>query len=385
MSTGLPTTPRCDLLLFLPSLRGGGAERALLSVANGLHDAGRRVVVALTRAEGPNLSDVAPGIEVIDLRCSRVIQSLPGLVTLIRQRQPRCLLSGLRHANSVAVIAARIARATGDRTRVVLTEHTHNAAHQAAGRLWRERISTSVGRLLYPMADVLVAVSHEVSVALQQELGSRAPRVVTIGNPMVTPTLLAQAREAAPHPWFEAGQPPVIVAVGRMVEQKAFDTLLEAFARVRAQRVVRLALVGEGPLAGMLQTRATKLGIGEHVLFPGFQPNPGAWLAHASLFVLSSRAEGLPSVLIEALACGVPVVSTDCRSGPREILEDGRWGPLVTVDDPGALASAILSTLHDPPEPIPLHVLERYSPEHVISQYADVCDIRSIEHMGEAA
>ena len=174
-------------------------------------------------------------------------------------------------------------------------------------------------------------------------------RIHTIHNPVVSTDLDCKARESPKHPWFDDRPCPVILAIGRMKKVKDFSTLLRAFARLLDRRPARLIVLGEGRLRPSLLSLARELGIAEQVDFPGFQENPYAFLAKADLFVLSSRHEALPTVLIEAMACGCPVVSTDCPYGPREILEDGRLGPLVPVGDPEALAEAMARVLDEPP------------------------------------
>jgi len=164
---------------------------------------------------------------------------------------------------------------------------------------------------------------------------------------------LEKAKAPLDHPWFAPGAPPVVLGVGRLAPQKDFPTLIRAFARVRAERAARLMILGDGKTPDRraeLLALADELGVAEEVALPGFQPNPFAYMARASLFVLSSAWEGLPGVLVQALACGCPVVSTDCPSGPAEILEQGQYGRLVAVGDEVALADAMRSTLDNPPE-----------------------------------
>ena len=174
-------------------------------------------------------------------------------------------------------------------------------------------------------------------------------RIHTIYNPVVSADLHRKAREPLDHPWLNGRGPPVVLAIGRLHKQKDFATLLAAFAVVLRQRTARLIVLGRGPLLASLRSLAHKLRIAKHVEFPGFVENPYAFLARASLFVLSSRHEGLANVLIEAMACGCPVVSTNCPFGPDEILEGGRWGELVPVGNPEALAGAMARALDNPP------------------------------------
>ena len=203
--------------------------------------------------------------------------------------------------------------------------------------------------LSYPYADATVAVSCGVAGELGRLSGMPHSRIHTIYNPVVSADLLRKACEPIDHPWLNGGGPPVVLAIGRLHKQKDFPTLLAAFALLVRQRCARLIVLGRGPLLADLQSLAHELRIGKHVEFPGFVENPYAFLARASLFVLSSRHEGLANVLIEAMACGCPVVSTNCPYGPDEILQGGRWGELVPVGNPEALADAMARALDSPP------------------------------------
>jgi len=194
-----------------------------------------------------------------------------------------------------------------------------------------------------------VTVSDSVGRELADGLGLAPESVETIYNPVVDDTLAARASEAPEHPWFEEGEPPVVLGVGRLTEQKDFATLIRAFALLRRKRDARLLLLGEGRLRAELEQEARILGVSEHVHLPGFVDNPFSYMARAAVTALSSGYEGLPGVLIQAMACGCPVVSTDCPGGSREILGSGRYGRLVAVGDPEALAAALEATLEAPP------------------------------------
>jgi glycosyltransferase involved in cell wall biosynthesis len=203
-------------------------------------------------------------------------------------------------------------------------------------------------RRAYRHVDQIVAVSQGVADDVMAITGLPAPRVTVVRNPVVMPTLPELAQYPVDHPWFDGGGPPVLLGAGRLTAQKDFPTLLEAFARVRAQRPCRLVILGDGRLRGALQHQAAALGVAEDLSLPGFTSNPYAYMARAAVFVLSSAWEGSPNVLTEAMAVGTPVVATDCPSGPREILQGGRYGPLVPVGDAPALARAILDMLRTP-------------------------------------
>jgi glycosyltransferase involved in cell wall biosynthesis len=208
-----------------------------------------------------------------------------------------------------------------------------------------------LAKQFYRKADCIIAVSEGVADDLVSVAGLARSEIRVIYNPVVTPELVARAEEPLVHPWLVPGAAPVVLGAGRLSPQKDFATLLRAFAQVRAARPVRLIILGEGELRGQLEAQAAALGVSEDIQFPGFVDNPYAYMRRAGVFVLSSAWEGFGIVLVEAMACGAPVVSTDCPVGPAEILDGGRYGPLVPVGDGGALAQSILSMLDRPMDP----------------------------------
>ena len=191
-------------------------------------------------------------------------------------------------------------------------------------------------------------------------------------NPVVTPDLQTKAESPLEHPWFKESEPPVVLAVGRLSEQKAFDVLIQAFSLVRKKRPARLLILGEGEDRLALEALILKLGIKQDVELMGFVQNPYAFMAHASLFVLPSRWEGLPTVLIEALYLGMPIVATDCPGGSREILRDGALGRLVPVDDPVILAEAIQGSMGDARSSHPKESWQAFSLDFVVDRYIDL-------------
>jgi glycosyltransferase involved in cell wall biosynthesis len=228
-------------------------------------------------------------------------------------------------------------------------------------------------RLLYPMADAVVAVSQGVARDLAAITGLPSHRIQVVPNPVVTPHLFRLAQEPIAHPWLHDPERPVIMGMGRLTRQKDFPTLLRAFAKVRAEKRCRLIILGEGGERFGLEALAGSLGIGDDVHLPGFVLNPYPYLAGAALFVLSSVWEGFGVVLAEAMALGVPVVATDCPSGPREILRDGQIAPLVPMGDPEALAGAMLDTLARPPAKATLQeAVAEYTVERSARRYVEV-------------
>ncbi len=330
--------------LFLPSLRGGGAERVMVNLARGFSEKGLDVDLVLAKAEGPYLSEVPAGVRVIDLHSSRVLASLPNLIHYLRRERPQAILSAMDHANIVAIWARKLARV---QSRVVVTVHNTLSRATTNSDNFRGRLMPCLIRMFYPWADAVVAVSGGVAEDLAKATGLPQEQIRVIYNPVVTPEILEKAEEPLNHTWFAPGEPPVILSAGRLTKQKDYPTLIRAFAMVRRERPARLMILGEGEERPKLEALIQELGLDEDVSLPGFVDNPYAYMARSAVFVLSSAWEGLPTVLIEAMAVGTPVVSTDCPSGPAEILEGGKWGKLVPVGDIEKIAKAIIDTLED--------------------------------------
>lgn len=360
---------RRSVSIFLPSLAGGGAERAIGIIANGLAMRGVDVTLVLARASGPYLQLVDPAVRVVDLETDSLPRALPRLVRLLRADQPAVLLSAMSHTNVVAALAHRLARS---RARLVLSERAHLGSVFEDYRNLRTLATRVLMQLTYPWADQLIAVSRGVAEDLPRHVRVRVDRIVAIYNPVVDDHLRRQMNEAPSHAWLAQPDVPVVLAAGRLIAQKDFATLLRAFAQVRRGRPLRLVILGEGALRESLLELAATLGVPHDVALPGFEANPFAAMRAARVFVLSSRYEGLPGVLIQAMACGARVVSTDCPSGPREVLEAGRWGALVPVGDVAAMAVAITKALDDPHPPDVSERAEAFTAEHAIAEYERV-------------
>lgn len=333
---------KTKIALYLPSLRGGGAERVMVLLANGFAARGIATDLVLANAEGPYLADVSPHVRMIDLGAARVIRSLPGLVRYLRRERPQALIAALNHANVIACLAHRLG---GVPTRLVVSEHSTLTQSRPGNR--RGQVVPWFMRRAYPWADAVMAVSKGVADDLVRALGLDPAKVHTLYNPVVTDDLLLKAQAPVEHPWFNEGEPPVLLGVGRLTQPKDFPTLIRAFGQLRARRPARLMILGEGELRPRLEALVREQGLEDDVQLPGFMANPFACMARAAVFVFSSRWEGFGNVLVEAMACGTPVVSTDCPSGPAEILEGGRWGRLVPVGDVAALAEAMAATLDE--------------------------------------
>lgn len=334
--------------VFMPSFGDGGVERMLVNLSGGLVREGLAVDFLTSTEHLPYLDRLDAGVRRVPLARRGTLTAQPELVRYLRGAQPDFVLCGKDRAGRTALIARRLSGVPFDLVMRAGTTVSERLAHRSAWAGFRAR---TLIRMSYGRAAAVVGNSEGVVADIAAVAQLPAERVHLVRNPVVTPELSALAAEAVDHPWLAPGAPPLVLAIGGLRRQKGFDTLLEAFARLRARRACRLAILGRGHLADELARRADDLGVADDVTLPGFDPNPYRWLARAALFVLSSRWEGSPNALTEALALGTPVVATDCPSGPREVLDHGRVAPLVPVGDATALADAMASQL-DAPTPV---------------------------------
>jgi glycosyltransferase involved in cell wall biosynthesis len=361
------------IAFFLPSLRGGGAQRVVANLATGIAERGLPVHVVLAAADGVFLKELPPTVRVVDLGAGRLIRSFGPLVRYLRRERPAVVVSSMSHANLLALWASRVA---GRDTPVIVT--VHNTMSQSSGtESGGGRLEPLLLRVFYPWAASIVAVSRGAADDLARTTGLPRERVEVVYNPVITSPILAMAGQSPDHPWLAPGEPPVILGVGRLTRQKDFPTLVRAFAEVRRHRPARLIILGEGEDRPALEALARQLGVDRDVALPGFRPDAPAYMARSALFVLSSAWEGLPTVLIEALAAGTRVVSTDCPSGPREILQDGRLGALVPVGDDAALASAIEDALDRPGRAAAPEALAPFTMDAAVSHYLRVIETAS--------
>ena len=357
------------IAVFLPSLRGGGAERVMLTLANAMAGRGIPVDLILCQAEGKYLQEIAPGVAVVDLAAPRVAAGLPGLVRYLRAERPVAVISAMNHANVVALLAAKIARVS---SKVIVTEHnTLSKSTAVAGA--KGALLKALMRVTYARCHRVVTVSDGVAADLTRELGLQQDRVRTIYNPVVSDELLRRSHETPPEE--QATGRPLVVAVGRLTAQKDYPTLLRAFARMKPPAA--LAILGTGPLGPDMEALARDVGIADRVRFLGFQDNPYGWMRAAGLFVRSSAWQGLPTGRIEAMACGTAVVSTDCPSGPDEILEHGKWGDLVPVGDDEALARAIEDALRRDERPDVTQRAKAFTVGTAVEAYLDLVETPS--------
>lgn len=344
--TGEVSTAPPELAVLISFSGEGGVERMILNLLEEFARGGRRVDLLSIRAEGRHLSDLPEGIRHVPLGARHAMTAIPSLLRYLRRAHPPAMLVAKDRAGRAALLARWLARVP---TRIVIRLGTNlSAALQGRPPLQRA-LRILPMRLMYRHVDAVVAVSQGVAEDVLRTTGIPAERIAVVRNPVVTPRLEQLAKAPAPHDWLGASHDaPVLLAAGRLTRQKDFPTLIRAFAIVRAQRPCRLIILGDGAQREMLTDLARRLDVMDDIAMPGFVANPYAWMSRADLFVLSSAWEGSPNVLTEAMALGTAVVATDCPSGPRELLGDGRYGPLVPVGDRQALAEAIVERLETP-------------------------------------
>jgi len=290
-----------------------------------------------------------PRVALHCLRAESRLELFSRLVVRLLRIRPAHMVAVGTKANLLCAWATRV---PGLEARFWASLH-HSLSSEMSG--WMEpkrRRRIRLWRSVLERAEGLIAVSRGVADDFVAATRIERERVRVVYNPIVDSSLVARAAESADHPWLAGGGPPVILGVGRLTGQKDFATLVSAFALVRARRPCRLLIIGEGEERERLEALARMLGMQDALDLAGFQPNPLPFMREARLLVLSSRWEGFGNVLVEALYCGTPVVSTDCPHGPREVLADGKYGRLVPVGDPQALADAIAESLDEEPDPL---------------------------------
>ena len=369
IAPGIRTKAKRRVAIFTANMDGGGAERAMLKLAGGIADQGYDVDLVLSRAEGHYLREVPDSVRIVDLHARRVVSSIPGLVRYLRRERPSAMLTSMNYVNVVGIWARTIARVD---TRLIVNEQNALSLEAAHSPRLRHRLMPRLIRRFYPWADGVTSVARGTADDLVRAAGVSPDLIEVVHNPIVTTELRELVAEPLDHPWFGPEQVPVVLGVGRLAPQKDFGTLIRAFARVVARRPCRLMILGDGPERASLEALVSEHGLTGSVDLPGWVSNPYAYMARAGVFVLSSRWEGLPSVLIEALFCQVPVVATDCLSGPREILDGGRYGALVPVGDEETLAAAIESALAGDLLAPPAESWEPYEQETVVKRYLQV-------------
>ena len=357
------------IAFFLPSFGVGGTERGVLALLKDFNSRRFRVHLVLARAEGSLLPEVPEGVRVIDLHALRMSAALWPFVRYLRQHRPDVIFPAMDVIDVIALLARKIVG--GPSRAVIKVTNTFSMLEYPALKKAVLRLFIA---LSYPWADAIITPSRGVTGEVSRLSKASRSKITTVYNPVIGESFNKKRDEPIDHPWFQTGT-PVILGVGRLARQKDFPTLVRAFALVRAQTEARLVILGEGAERANLENLILKLGLEEDALLLGLVPNPFPYMKRAGVFVLSSAWEGLGNVLVEALACGCPVVSTDCPSGPREILHGGVYGELVPVGDIEAMAAAILKVLRGEKKRVDPSWLEQFSEAHVARRYLELAGL----------
>ena len=365
------------LAIFVSFSGDGGVERMVMNLLREFCNYDLDIDLLTIRAQSRHLQGLDDRIRWLPLKARHSLTSIPELTHYLRQHQPAALLAVKDRAGRAAIMARRI---SGVQTHLAIRLGTHLSTALAHRSAWQRWSRTWPMPLLYKGTDQVIAISQGVAEDTHRLTGLPMSRIRVIRNPVITRDLARLAAEPAPHPWLTSDRPcPVIIGAGRLTRQKDFPTLLRAFALLRRRRPLRLVVLGDGKDRPALEALAHDLGIKDDLLLPGFRKNPYQWLARADLFVLSSLWEGSGNVLTEAMALGVPVVSTDCPSGPGEMLQAGRIAPLVPVSDRNALAEAMESVLTSPPDGhILREAVKEYEVESSASHYLETLGLLPI-------
>ena len=360
----MSSTPR--IALFLPSLEGGGAERAFVELANAFVERDVCVDLVLAQETGPFVKEVAPAVRVWNLDSARWPTIVRRLVRYLRTERPDVLMSGLDIPNVAAVVASALA---GSLSRCVLSQRA------VLGAVWRMefprtwRLWLGLLRSAYPRARLVICNSHAAATEVVDRCGVPAARCAVVYNPVDVDSIERKAREPISDDWLAAGAPPLLLSVGSLTPRKDMATVIRAFAILRRSRPFNLLILGEGSERRQLERLVVELGLEGAVRMPGFDPNPFAWMARASVVISASRAEGCPNVIQQALVCGARIVATDCPGGTAEVLEHGHWGRLVPVGDAEAMATAVLAAADDPNGPDSRVRGRAFGPEAAVQAY----------------
>jgi glycosyltransferase involved in cell wall biosynthesis len=334
--------PQCDIAMVTLAFEGGGPERESVLLCNGLAAKGARVAILVLREEGPLRSLLDPAVRVVVVPARRMRYAVPGLRRVIAALAPAVVASlGIPSLNLATLVAVRTLL-RGQRPKVILREASvpSMARHDPSRS---NRIAYRVLRYFYRYADRIITQTDAARRELAQNFSIPETKISVMRlNAVIPPSLLPRLEQ-----WDgESGRErDLILSVGRLSREKDHRTLLRAMTLIPPERPWRLAILGDGPERTALQAVARSYGLADRVEFAGYVTDVFSWMMRASILVLSSIYEGLPCVIMEALACGTPVVSTDCPHGPREILEGGRYGTLTPVGDPVAMATAIVAAL----------------------------------------
>lgn len=361
------------LAIYVRSLFDSGVGRIIVNLIQPCVEKNIKVDLVVHYANSPYRKELPPEVRIIEFKTDRLLSGIPKLRQYLREEQPTTLFSAGPLVTEIAIITKYLAQAP---TKVVISEHNTLSIDARLGDPCGSKLKSSLlpftAKIFYPWADEIIAVSHGVAQDLATITGLPEQRIKVIYNPTITPQLKQKSQQPLDHPWFESGQPPVILAVGRLAPQKDFHTLIRAFAQVKKVKSSRLMILGSGKDKASLEQLISDLGLQTDVRLSGFVHNPYNYMKQSAMLVLSSAWEGLPTGLIEAMALGTPVVATNCPSGPKEILADGKYGKLIPVGDVEQMAEAMISVLSGDFPQVDSDWLQQFTVETAIEKYFHV-------------
>ncbi|MDE5122786.1 MAG: glycosyltransferase [Trichodesmium sp. St19_bin1] len=367
------------IAFLLPDLEWSGLGRVAVNLAKEISSRGISVDLVVGSATGVFLKEIPPQIRIVDFerqiqpRLQSALKILLPLRRYLQIEKPTALVCYLYTCNVVTLMAKMLVRS---KVKLVLVEQIilYEKQEKKQQKL-QERFLPILMRWLYPSADKVVACSQGLARDLEIYLGFNHGKIDVIYNPVIDEKLAEKANLFVEHPWFNKGEIPVVLGAGRLVRQKDFATLIRAFALVKKEQKVRLVILGEGQLKNQLLTLVGQLNLENDVVILDFVENPYAYMAKSAVFVLSSGWEGFGNVVAEALAAGAPVVSTNCPSGPAEILDNGKYGELVAVGNSQGMAEAILRVLSGKVRSVDSAWLEQFTLKYSAQKYLELINI----------
>ncbi|MCU7891791.1 MAG: glycosyltransferase [Candidatus Thiodiazotropha sp. (ex Ustalcina ferruginea)] len=353
---------------FLATSGHSGVDRVAQNLLPGLALAGYPVDLLKIHNHGPNLPEERPAnLRVIELKAHHVYSALPEIMDYLRRNRPFVLLSDKDRVNRTALLANAL---SGTKARLALRSGTTVSLNLASRRLFDRFVQRNSMRYLYRRADAILMPSKGAADDFASSIGLPRELISVVPSPIITPGFLERLNQPIDHPWFNPGEPRVILSVGELCRRKDFTTLIRAFAQLSNNYDCRLLILGEGRARQRLEQEVRQHKLDHRVSLPGFVENPYPYMKHAGLFVLSSLWEGMPVVLIEALAAGTPVAATNCPSGPAELLAGLPDGLLAEPGDVSGLAEAMARQLDNPLPAAELSAsVEAYTVENSVASY----------------
>lgn len=306
----------------------------MLALADRFTSRGFSCDITIAIHKGELLDRIPKNVRLISFGKKKTMRAVTSLAMYLRNEKPDVLLSTVFSANLCAIAASKLSLT---KTRIVTCEASPPDIDAKSNSAWRTALNTAAAKIFYRLADNIIAVSKSIQTTLTAKHYSEPSRITVIYNPLLSPNHL--------NPTINAPKEIILVACGRLERQKNYPCLLRAFKQVRLKRAAKLQILGDGELRQQLTNLACELGLSDDVIFSGFVKRPTERMQEASVFVHTADYEGFGMVLIEALACNLPIVATDCPGGVREVLADGKYGTLVPVGDDKAIAEAILAIL----------------------------------------